>query len=87
MPDTLITATLIFLALVLYVSAGRAHWVLMDRTYTAAHPELADTCEFRAGLKAGHIGAHFTRWTFVLSWPLWLAVGRLNAQRERLSGR
>lgn len=74
MPDTLIAA-LIVAGLYAYVAAGRAYFDRLNKHDMLVHPELAESCEFRTSLAAGHIGARFTRGTFILSWPLWLALG------------
>lgn len=83
MPDAL-TASLLFLALFVWIEGGRAHWRLIVQADAAVHPELAATCEFRADLDARHVGAHATRWAFILFWPAWIAAGWLNALIQRL---
>lgn len=79
-------ALLIVLALFVWIEGGRAHWRLIVQADAAVHPELAETCEFRAGLDAGHVGARTTRWAFILFWPFWLALGWANAAMQRLRG-
>ncbi|RDJ21993.1 hypothetical protein DWF00_27115 [Bosea caraganae] len=85
MPVT--NALLIVLGAFVWIEGGRAHWRLIVQADAAVHPELAATCEFRRDLAAGHLGAHLTRWCFILFWPFWLALGWLNAAREHLRGR
>ncbi|WID98150.1 hypothetical protein QO058_07880 [Bosea vestrisii] len=77
-------ALLIVLATFIYIEGGRAHWTLIERHDAAVHPDLAESSTFRADLAARRIDAHFTRWCFILFWPVWLALGWLNALRESL---
>lgn len=80
MPDALTTTTAIFLGLVLYISAGRAHWRLMAQADAAAHP---DACEFRDGLARGYWLSHAFRALFILFWPAWIAAGFVLAATQR----
>lgn len=79
-------ALLIVLAAFVWIEGGRAHWRLIVQADAAMNPEEHEACEFRAGLKAGYLGAHFTRWCFILFWPFWLALGWVNALRDHLRG-
>ena len=80
MLNALATATLIFLGLVLYISAGRAHWRLMAQADAAAHHE---ACEFRSGLARDYWLSHAFRTLFILFWPAWIAAGFVLAATQR----
>lgn len=86
MPDAL-TASLIVFAAFVYIEGGRAHWRLLNQHDMLVHPDLVNICEFRAALKAGHLGARVTYWTFILLWPTWIALGWANAAVQHLRNR
>lgn len=66
-----------------YVAAGRAYFARINAADAVVHPELAESCEFRAGLKAGYPGALFTRYVFLASWPVWMLGGFVLARLEK----
>lgn len=63
-----------------YVAVGRAYFARVNAADAVVHPELAESCEFRAGLHAGYPGALFTRYVFLAFWPVWMLVGLLLAR-------
>lgn len=80
------TAALIVAALYVYITAGRSLFTRLDQHDRLVHPDMADDCEFRAGLAAEYPGAIFTRWTFIALWPAFMALGWVNAAVQRLRG-
>lgn len=82
MPDAL-TVSMLFLALFVWIEGGRAQWLLICQSDARANPELHETCVFQSDLRNGSLGAHLTRWTFILLWPLWIAIGWANTLIQR----
>lgn len=73
----------IVVILYIYVAVGRAFFTRIDTADAAVHPELIETCEFRAGLRAGELGALFARYVFLAFWPIWMLVGFVLARLEK----
>jgi hypothetical protein len=72
---TLVNTALIVFGIALYVSAGRAHWRLMDQADARLNPQAHARCELGVGLARGDWLARSLRTLFIAFWPAWIAAG------------
>lgn len=82
MPFDILTASIVVLALFVWIEGGRAHWTLMVQ-HDAGFGDQAD-CTLVAGVAHGDAAARVVRASFIALWPAWLAIGAIIAALENL---
>ncbi len=73
MPFDILSISIAFLALFVWIEGGRAHWTLMvqhDAGFGDQHG-----CPTVAGIARGEAAARVVRASFIALWPAWLALG------------
>lgn len=71
-------------ALLAYLSAGQAYFVLINAVQAHRSPVEHAMSPLAAGLRDGLPAARIARWCFIAFWPAWIGVGWLVAVRDRV---